>query len=60
MSLEKDSYSIALVLFDLIPWQSDVQIKSKHTSMWIIHIKLKWFCWEEKHSLGQEKREYIR
>ena len=48
MSLEKDFYLIALVLFDLIHWQSDVQIKNKHTSMWIIHIKLKW------------KREYIR
>ena len=27
--------------------------------IWIDHIKLKFFCWEEKLFLGQEKREYI-
>ena len=26
--------------------------------MWIIHIKLKCFCWKEKHFLGREKRIY--
>ena len=39
MSLEKNFYLIALVVFDLISWQPDVQIKCKHTGMWIIHIK---------------------
>ena len=49
-----------LHLFDLVSWQSDVQMmKSKHTSMWIIQIKLKCFCWKEKLFLGQEKRKYI-
>ena len=32
--------------------------KNKDTSMWIIHIKLKCFCWEEKLFLGQEKKIY--
>ena len=27
--------------------------------IWIDHIKLKFFCWEEKLFLGQEKGEYI-
>ena len=49
-----------LHLFDLVSWQSDVQMmKSKHTSLWIIQIKLKCFCWKEKLFLGQEKRKYI-
>ena len=49
-----------LHLFDLVSWQSDVQMmKGKHTSMWIIQIKLKCFCWKEKIFLGQEKRKYI-
>ena len=39
ISLEKNFYLIALGVFDLISWQSDVQMKSKHTGMWIIHIK---------------------
>ena len=39
ISLEKTFYLIAIVVFDLISWQSDVQLKSKHMSMWIIHIK---------------------
>ena len=44
ISLEKNFYLIALAVFDLISWQSDVEMKSKHTSMWIIHIKLKFFA----------------
>ena len=28
-------------------------------SMWMVHIKLKDFCWEEKFFLEQEKMEYI-
>ena len=32
-----------------------VQMKSKHTGIWIIHIKLKCFCWESRKTfLGQE------
>ena len=27
--------------------------------MWITHVKMKCFCWEEKMFLGQEGREYI-
>ena len=27
--------------------------------MWVIHIKSKGFCKEEKHFLGREEREYI-
>ena len=27
--------------------------------MWITHIKLNWFLWEEQLLLGQEKTEYI-
>ena len=27
--------------------------------MWMTKIKLKWFCWEEKVFLGQEKIEYV-
>ena len=34
-------------------------MKSKHTSMWIIHIILKCFCWEEKTFLGTKETEYI-
>ena len=30
-------------------------MKSKHTSMWIIHIEFNWFYGEEKLFLGQEK-----
>ena len=49
-----------LHLFDLVSWQSDMQMmKSKHTSLWIIQIKLKCFCWKKKLFLGQEKRKYI-
>ena len=39
ISLEKNFYLIALVVFDLISWQSDVKITSKHTAMGIFHIK---------------------
>ena len=35
------------------------KIKSKHTSMSIVHIKLKCFCGEENIYLGLEKRQYI-
>ena len=39
ISVEKNFYLIALFVFDLISWESDVQIKSEHTGIWIIHIK---------------------
>ena len=51
--MEKNFYLIALVWFSF--WQSDVQMKSKHTSKWIIRIKLKCFCWEEKRSWKKRK-----
>ena len=39
ISLEENFHLIALVWFSFF-WQPDVEMKSKHTSMWIIHIKL--------------------
>ena len=47
---------IAPVWFSFL-WQSDVQMENKHTSMWIILIKLKIFCLEENFFLGQNTRE---
>ena len=55
ISLKKNFYLIALVLFDLISWQFDVQMKSKHTSIRIIHIKLK--CFAKKKNISWNKRK---
>ena len=60
ISLE-NFYLTALTWFSFL-WPSDVKMKSKHTSMWIIHIKLKRFYWEENFLLAQvtrEKRIYL-
>ena len=54
ISLKKNFYLIALVLFDLISWQFDVQMKSKHTSIRIILIRLK--C-ERKIFLGTREKK---
>ena len=34
-------------------WKVNTQVP-----MWVIHIKLKYFCWEEKRFLGNEKGEF--
>ena len=49
--------SIWLDLFDLVYWQFEVQMKSKHTSMAIVHIK---FLLKRKAFVGiRENRIYI-
>ena len=34
-------------------------MKGRHTGIWIIHIKLNWFCWEEKLFMGEKRKEHI-
>ena len=60
ISLEENFSLIAPVWFSFFDsLMSNVQMKSKHTSMWIIHIKWKCFFWEEKRLLVQEKEKRI-
>ena len=58
ISLEKNFFWLHLFDLDLVSWDSDVQMKSKNTSMWIIRIKLKCFCWKKTFS-WEKRKEYI-
>ena len=58
ISLEKSFYLIAIVASDLISWQSDVQLKSKHTVMWIFTLNRVFFLRWKTFLKAREKELY--
>ena len=56
--MEKNFCLIALVWFNSFFWQSNIQLRSKHTSLRIIKLYLSIFA-EKETLLKQEKREII-
>ena len=57
ISWEKKFYLIALVVFDLISWQSYVQLKSKHTSTMNNSHLIEFFA--NKENISWDKRKEI-